>query len=128
MEELTSLSGFARNSSLAKILGIANRKEFDYEELEKDQDSVTLRWSKEKKLQIVSKLKIKKKKLYAKLFPALTYRYLVEKEVREYLERGDKFEHVTYESETLQFQSYVAFMFYLSNLKHEDFNPEIYMR
>ena len=127
-EELTSLSGFARNSSMAKILGIVNRKEFDYEEQEKDQDSVTLRWSKEKKLLKVSKLKIKMKKLYAKLFLALAYRYLVEKEVREYQERGDKFEHVIYESETLLFQSYVAFMLYLSNLKHENFNPEIYMR
>ena len=77
------------------------------------------------------------KKLYSKLFPALAYKYLVEEEVREWqgktnflnnIVKGDKFEHITHESESSLFQCYVGYMYYLSHLKREDFNPEIYLR
>ena len=127
-EELTSLTCFTNASFLGKVFGITKRFGVDYNQLTLRLDFLTLLWIRERKLHIVDKIGQKMNKIYQRLFPILSYRYLVEEEVREQQRLGTNFEILTFESETILFQTYVGYMFYLSYLKQEDFNQELFMR
>ena len=86
---------------------------------------------------LASRVQKQMKKLYNELFPYLSYKYLVEKEARMkqskfnlliIIDEGEQVKPKLFVSEEIMFKSYVFYLYYLSLLKREDFNPETDLR
>ena len=84
---------------------------------------------------LVSKIQKQIKSIYSELFNCVFfYRFLVEKEARgmksklnlfNIIDKCENIKSKLFVSEEIMYKSYVFYLYYLSLLKWEDFNPEI---
>ena len=86
---------------------------------------------------LVSKIQKQIKSIYSELFNCVSYRFLVEKEARgmksepnlfNIIDKCENIKSKLFVSEEIMYKSYVFYLYYLSLLKWEDFNPEIDLR